>query len=289
MELTDLHVHSTASDGTFTPAELVAEAKKAGLKAFALTDHDTVAGVAECIANGNKEGVEVIPGIEISCKYSSGAIVDKEIHIVGLFINYNDDRFLSRIAECLDSRDGRNAALIAKMNEGGFPITMSQMREMFGEKTVLTRAHFAKWMIQKGYAKDNAQVFDKYLGEGKPFYIPRNMPKPGLAVEIIRNAGGAAVLAHPLLYGLTEEELVKLAKYLKKSGLSGIEALYSTHRNGDETTVRRIAKECGLLISGGTDFHGANKPDIKLGVGHGNLKIPYELAVNLKKSRNTAL
>lgn len=285
MELTDLHVHSTASDGTFSPTELVAEAKNKGLKAFALTDHDTVAGVAECIAAGKEAGIEIIPGIEISCSYTSGAILDKEIHIVGLYIDYQDARFLSALSDPLASRDERNRRLIGKMQEAGFDISMDAMEEMFGQNIVLTRAHFARYMTARGYVKDNNQAFEKYLGEGKPFYIPRRKLDPRQAIELIRQAGGVAVLAHPILYNLPESELKKLATFLKAAGLTGIEAIYSTYRSGDEIQIRRIAKECGLLISGGSDFHGENKPYIHLGIGRGNLKIPYELAVNLKKAR----
>ena len=244
MELTDLHVHSTASDGTFTPSELVAEAKRIGLKAFALTDHDTVAGVKEATAAADEAGIELIPGIEISTKYNSTYI----------------------------------------KNESGMSVSLEAMRDMFGDDTVLTRAHFARYMVNKGYVSSTNEAFDRYLGEGKPFYVSRQMPDPARAVELIHEACGVAVLAHPILYKMSDSELMKLCRYLKRHGLNGIEGIYSTYRSGDETTIRRIAGECGLLISGGSDFHGANKPDIRLGIGRGNLKIPYELAVNLKKA-----
>lgn len=283
MELTDLHVHSTASDGTFTPSQLVLEAKRVGLKAFALTDHDTVAGVEEAINAGVEAGIEVIPGIEISTKYNSTYIKDKEIHVVGLYIDYTNEHFLSEIAGFRDNRDGRNDKLIELMNEAGMPISLEAMRDMFGDDTVLTRAHFARYMVNKGYVSSTNEAFDRYLGECKPFYVSRQMPDPARATTLIREAGGVAVLAHPILYRMSDSELTKLCQYLKRHGLSGIEGIYSTYRSGDETTIRRIAGECGLLISGGSDFHGANKPDIKLGVGKGNLKIPYELALNLKK------
>ena len=146
MELTDLHVHSTASDGTFTPSELVAEAKRIGLKAFALTDHDTVAGVKEATAAADEAGIELIPGIEISTKYNSTYIKDKEVHIVGLYIDYTDEHFLSEIAGYRDNRDGRNDKLIELMNEAGMSVSLETMRNMFGDDTVLTRAHFARYL-----------------------------------------------------------------------------------------------------------------------------------------------
>lgn len=167
MELTDLHVHSTASDGTFTPSELVAEAKRIGLKAFALTDHDTVAGVKEATAAADEAGIELIPGIEISTKYNSTYIKDKEVHIVGLYIDYTDEHFLSEIAGYRDNRDGRNDKLIELMNEAGMSVSLETMRNMFGDDTVLTRAHFARYMVNKGYVSSTNEAFDRYLGEVK--------------------------------------------------------------------------------------------------------------------------
>ena len=178
MELTDLHVHSTASDGTFTPSELVAEAKRIGLKAFALTDHDTVAGVKEATAAADEAGIELIPGIEISTKYNSTYIKDKEVHIVGLYIDYTNEHFLSEIAGYRDNRDGRNDKLIELMNESGMSVSLEAMRDMFGDDTVLTRAHFARYMVNNGYVSSTNEAFDRYLGEGKPFYVSRQMPDP---------------------------------------------------------------------------------------------------------------
>lgn len=283
MELTDLHVHSTASDGTFTPTELVLEAKEKGLKAFALTDHDTVNGIEECIAAGKKYGIEVIPGIEISTSYSGSSTFNKEVHIVGLFIDYKDTGFIQAVSAAAGSRDDRNNQIIEMMNNNGYPISLEEMRTMFGEEATLTRAHFASWMREKGYVKDNAEAFNKYFGDGKPFYIPRAKVEPTKAIRMIHDAGGVAILAHPILYNMSEGELNHMCKSLKKAGLDGIEAIYSTYRNGDEILIRRLAKENNLLISGGSDFHGANKPYIHLGIGRGNLKVPYELAVNLRK------
>ena len=171
------------------------------------------------------------------------------------------------IAGYRDNRDGRNDKLIELMNESGMSVSLEAMRDMFGDDTVLTRAHFARYMVNKGYVSSTNEAFDRYLGEGKPFYVSRQMPDPARAVELIHEAGGAAVLAHPILYKMSDSELTKLCQYLKRHGLNGIEGIYSTYRSGDETTIRRIANDCGLLISGGSDFHGANKPAISLGTG----------------------
>ena len=280
MEKVDLHVHSTASDGTLTPTELVKEAKKAGLSAFALTDHDTVDGIAECINAGKIYGVEVIPGIEISTRYK-----DKEVHIVGLCIDYTSKSFIESIGSEIENRNARNEKLIEKFNDYGFPISMEELKEMFPD-SVITRAHFASYMVRKGYVKDNAEAFSRYLGDGMPLYVSREKREPEEAIKLIKAAGGAAILAHPLLYHLTDGELSSLCSRLKSYGLSGIETMYSTYRGFDELNVRKLANQYNLLESGGSDFHGANKPRISLGSGCGNLCISYSYLKAIKDSVN---
>ncbi len=281
MNIVDLHVHSTASDGTFTPTELVNAAVKAKLSAFALTDHDTVAGIDEAVvAAQNFNGFEVIPGIEISTSYK-----DKEIHIVGLCIDYKDTDFLKAIGSEVQRRNKRNEQLIELFNRHGFPVTMEAMTDMFPD-SIITRAHFASYMVKKGYVKDNKEAFRKYLGDGMPLYVPRERKSPQEAINIIRAAKGASILAHPLLYHLTDGELRSLCGQLKEYGLIGIESMYSTYRSFDELSVRKLAAEYELLESGGSDFHGANKPDISLGCGRGNLIISYSYLQAIKDKVN---
>ena len=279
MNKVDLHVHSTASDGTFTPAELVRAAVKAELSAFALTDHDTVAGINEALKAAHGV-IEVIPGIEISTSWK-----DKEIHIVGLCIDYNDNDFLKAIGNEVSRRNERNLKLIDMFNEYGFPVTSEELTDMFPD-SIITRAHFASYMVKKGYVKDNREAFAKYLGDGMPLYVPRERKSTCEAVDIIKKAKGAAILAHPLLYHLTGGELDSLCNELKSYGLTGIESMYSTYRGFDELTVRNLARRYGLLESGGSDFHGANKPDIRLGCGRGNLMIGYSYLQEIKDSVN---
>lgn len=281
MNIVDLHVHSTASDGTFTPTELVNAAVKAKLSAFALTDHDTVAGIDEAVfAAKNFNGFEVIPGIEISTSYK-----DKEIHIVGLCIDYKDTDFLKAIGSEVQRRNKRNEQLIELFNSHGFPVTMEAMTDMFPD-SIITRAHFASYMVKKGYVKDNKEAFRKYLGDGMPLYVPRERKSPQEAINIIRAAKGASILAHPLLYHMTDSELSSLCGQLKEYGLIGIESMYSTYRGFDELSVRKLAAEYELLESGGSDFHGANKPDISLGCGRGNLIISYSYLQAIKDKVN---
>lgn len=276
MKIVDLHVHSTASDGTFTPAELVKEAQKKELSAFALTDHDTTLGISEAIAAAANTGIEVIPGIEISTNFK-----DKEVHIVGLYIDYTSKNFLDGIGNELERRNARNEEMVDRFNKAGFPVSLDELNAMF-PNSVITRAHFASFMTKRGYVKDNREAFSKYLGDGMPLYVPRERKTLREAVELITSAHGAAILAHPLLYGLTDGELRKLCSELKAYGLCGIETMYSTYRGFDELSVRKIAHEFGLLESGGSDFHGANKPDIQLAVGRGNLSISYSYLSAIK-------
>lgn len=281
MRFVDLHVHSTASDGTFGPTMLVKSAAKCGLSAFALTDHDTVSGIDEAIDAAAKINLEIIPGIEISTSYK-----DKEIHIVGLFIDYHNPDFLKGIGNEIDRRSKRNEILIEKFNEYGFPITLEELIAAF-PNSVITRAHFASYMVKKGYVKNNKEAFDKYLGDGMPLYVPRERKSPDEAIALIKKAGGIAVLAHPLLYHLTMGELRDLCRQLISYGLTGIETMYSTYKGFDEQNVRALANELGLLESGGSDFHGDNKPHIRLGSGMGNLRINYSYLEKLKEAANS--
>lgn len=279
MKYVDLHVHSTASDGTFSPTELVKAAAKASLAAFALTDHDTVRGVDEAIQAASNLNLEVIPGVEISTRYK-----DKEIHIVGLFLDHHNEELLKGLGNEIEIRNRRNDMLIEKFNENGFPVTMNEMITLFPD-SVITRAHFASYMVKKGYVKTTLDAFNRYLGEGMPLYIPRDKKSPEEAIKLITSAGGIAVLAHPLLYHLTMGELKELCILLKGYGLTGIESMYSTYKGFDEISVKNLAKEVGLLESGGSDFHGANKPHIKIGSGMGTLRINYEYMEKLRNSR----
>ncbi len=270
-ELIDLHVHSNCSDGTYTPEELVAYALEKGLKAFALTDHDTTAGIARAQRAASGTGLELIPGIELSTEYKG-----KDIHILGLGINPENAYFQDQLLRFQNARDLRNEKMIEKLREHGIDITLEQMRACFPD-SVWTRAHFARYLFDHGYVKEMWDAFDLYLGDHAPCFIPREKVTPFQAVQLIHEGGGYAVLAHPLLYRLGEEPLNLLVKTLTGCGLDGIEAIYSTNRFSDEADMRQLARRYGLAITGGSDFHGSNKPSIDLGCGKGNLRIPYRL------------
>ena len=249
--IVDLHVHSTESDGTFTPTEVIAEAKKAGLSAIALTDHDTATGIRKAMGAAKEAGIELIPGIELSTAYTfPGKKQEKEIHIVGLYINPDDPELLKMTAEFRECRDKRNEKMIAALQEEGFPITMEALLAA-NPDSVITRANIARFLYEHGWIKSVSEAFDKYIGDGCRCYVGRFKVSPMEAVSLIKRTGGIAILAHPLLYHLGVEQLQLLIDDLKAVGLDGIEAIYSTYTTGEEQLVKRIAKENDLLISGG--------------------------------------
>lgn len=274
--MVDLHVHSTASDGTYTPAELVEYAVQKGLSAFALTDHDTIDGLDEAVQASKSYSVEVIPGIEFSTEYKG-----KDIHIVGLAIDYQNPFFKEKLEQFIDSRDLRNEKMCQLLTEHGMEITFSQLKERF-PNSVITRAHFARFMLEKNYIKKLETAFEKYIGDHGPCYVPREKVNPVQAIKLIRKAKGIPVLAHPPLYKLPPKDLEELVAHLAKHGLLGIEAIYSTYNRADESQMRLLAKRYQLAISGGSDFHGKNKPYIDLGIGRGNLNVVDEVWKNLK-------
>jgi len=277
----DLHVHSNASDGTCTPAGLVERAVAAGLLAFALTDHDTTDGIAEAVNASDGTGVEVVPGIELSTEYSGA-----DVHVLGFDIDYKSEEFQKKIRRFRNQREVRNEEMLARLRAAGFEKMTPEALGLAYPDSVITRAHMARFMLENGYIKERQEAFDKYIGDDCPYYVPRKKITPKDAIEFILESGGIPVLAHPLLYGMSSEELRQAVLSFKEAGLVGIEAIYSLNSEADERDMRRLAKECGLLISGGSDFHGANKPDIEIGTGRGSLYVPYEC---LERLRGTAV
>ena len=281
MKYIDLHTHSTCSDGTFTPSELAACAAEKGLAAFALTDHDTTEGLKEAAAAAAERGVEFVPGIEFSTDWRG-----RDIHIVGLDIRPDNPQLKEKLDTFRRNRDARNEEMLSLLKKvGGFDISMDALRADYGEDTVITRAHFGRWLFEHGCVRSISEAFALYLGDGCPCFVEKKRTRPETAIRLILGAGGIPVLAHPLLYHLSMQELEELAGELKEYGLAGIEAIYSTNLGLDESRMRRLARKMGLKISGGSDFHGKNKPLIEMGSGRGNLKIPYEVLEELRKCK----
>lgn len=295
----DLHVHSNRSDGTYTPVQLVDYAIKKGLAAFALTDHDTVDGLDEAIFYAEKlrrelameqetdlpsahpaltraPVPEVIPGIEFSTEYQG-----QDVHIVGLYIDYQSQSFAKQLQEFVASRTARNHKMCRLLREAGIDITYEALLNEFPD-AVITRAHYAKYMLSHGYIQSMKDAFDRYVGDRCPCYVPREKVTPVQAVKLILEAKGIPILAHPILYRMSDERLDTLTAELKENGLKGIEAIYSTYKPHEERQIRALAQKYHLLLSGGSDFHGSNKPGIDLGCGCGNLFVPYEILENIK-------
>ena len=272
----DLHIHSTASDGTLTPTEIVQSALKSTKSekdpiVIALTDHDTVAGVSEFLkeAKKYKERVTAIPGVEISTNYHG-----VEIHILGYNVDPENKELLEQLKICRESRDGRNEKIIARLQAEGFQITMEDIKPEDPNETI-ARPHIAKQLMKKKYVSSVKEAFDKYLAEGRSCYVERIMPTPQEAIALIRNSGGIPVLAHLMYYKkLNAAEKEVLVSELKEAGLEGIEAYYNTYTPVEEEYVSSLAKQNALLLTGGTDFHGQNKPHISLFTGQGNMEVP---------------
>ena len=273
----DLHTHTTASDGSFTPSQLVRHAKEKGLRALAVTDHDTIDGNKEALNAGEREGLEVVPGIEISVDYSPGSM-----HMLGYFIDTESQRLQEKLALLQDSRSDRNPKIIEKLNALGLDITYDEVVEASGGGQV-GRPHIAQVLLQKGYATTIQEAFDKYLGKGAPAYFDKFRLNAEDAIAMITDAGGVPVLAHPFTLKCTNQgELEELIKHLTGHGLQGIEVYYTEHNEKQISRYRLLAERNNLLLTGGSDFHGANMAGVELGTGRGSLQIPYILFENLK-------
>lgn len=275
MKRIDLHTHSLCSDGAQTPTDVVRTAAEAGLAAIALSDHDCIDGVQEAMDAGKALGVEVIPAVELSAQS------DTELHILGYFVDIHNQKLQDMMAYALQVRDERQVEVCQKLNEQGFDITMDELREEANGK-VLCRAHFAKIMVRKGYAESVKDAFNRYLSVGCYAYSNRQALTGPEAVSLIREAGGIAVAAHLHLIKMPDAELKEYLKSLIPYGLDGIEGYYTDYTPDMERRYRAMAEELGLVISGGTDYHGANKPHISIGKGKGDLEIPYSVLDGLR-------
>lgn len=279
MRYVDLHVHSNASDGTLTPSEVVHLALQKNLAAIALSDHDTVKGVPEAISAAEGTTLEVVPATELSCYYRN-----VEIHVLGLFVDYKDADFQAKLEELEQERMQRNLDMIALFQRDNISITLEEL-QAGNPRSVITRAHFARVLVEKGYCKDKNAAFDRYVGVGCPYYLPKPQITPELSLPLITKAGGIPILAHPMLYKLGYRQVEELIQYLIPLGLKGIEAYHSSNNISQSDKLRSLALKYHLVVSGGSDFHGANKPDIELGTGRGGLRITESILDAIKQLR----
>ncbi|MDH4237532.1 MAG: PHP domain-containing protein [Nitrospira sp.] len=276
MSRLDLHLHTTHSDGSFTPTEVIDLAQKAGVTALAITDHDITTGVLEATVAGQKHGIDVIPGIEIS-----SLLGNSELHILGYFLDCQDAQLNERLVLLRESRHRRNPKIIERLQAAGIDITYEEVRALAGTDSV-GRPHIARVLMEKRVVASAKEAFDQWLADGRPAYVPRELPTPSEAMQWIRAAKGLPVLAHPTWVKTTEGTLTDLVRRLKAEGLDGVEVHYSTHTPRQTRDYLALAKQLDLLVTGGSDFHGLTKPDIEVGVGKGALHVPGSLLDKLK-------
>lgn len=265
----DLHIHTIYSDGTSTPEEVVYRAEELNLSAISITDHDSVAGLEEAIAIGEKVDMEIVPGIEMSTD-----VGEDEIHLLAYYLNYKDKNFLSRLKEFQSTRVERNGKLIKRLEELGMAINHKELKGI-ASRGVISRLHIARLMVKKGYVPSITAAFEEWLNPGKPAHVKRMEVSPSQIIRLILKAGGIPVFAHPYLSG--RDDLIPV---LVKAGLEGIEVYHSAHNSQISQRYKEIAQKYHLLITGGSDCHGEAKDKILMG----KVKVPASLLKALKKA-----
>ncbi len=273
----DLHIHSTASDGSYTPKEIVQLVHKEGLKAFALTDHDSIDGIKEVLEHIHTVPVEFITGVEISCQPPEEFREAGSIHMLGYGFSIYDKQLNALLSKAKDARSRRNPAIIEKLNALGMNISMEEVEKRFGADQ-MGRPHIAELMVEKGFVRNFRQAFDLYLAKDKPAYVDKFKVSCKEAIQVILDAGGIPVLAHPGLLKFNksralEDFIATLAGY----GLQGVEVFYTNHSPQQVDYIKGIARDKKLLLTGGSDFHGSFNAGVKLGKGKDNIRVNYPL------------
>ena len=279
MGFVDLHVHSNASDGTFSPSQVVELAKNAGLDAFALTDHDTTAGVPEALEKGRDLNIEVIPGIEVSSSFDG-----TEIHILGLFVNSDDPVLAAMLEKMRISRDRRNEKMLENLAADGISFTKE---EICGDNpdTITTRAHIAHALVAKGICSGMDQAFKKYLQYGGRYCPQKEHLSPEEVVKTLISNGAFVALAHPFQYKFGDKKTEELIAHMADLGMKGLEVYHSSNNKLESMKLQEMAVRHHLLPTGGSDFHGGNKPDISIGTGRGGLRVSSLLLEDIKRER----
>lgn len=274
----DLHTHSTASDGTYTPFELVRLARNINLKAIALTDHDTTGGLNEALKAAREMNMEVIPGCELSVEFPG------VMHIVGLWLEPDAPKLNRSLLELRNKRNARNEIIIEKLQGQGIAVTYEEVRNLAGDASI-GRPHICRILMNKGIVSSVQEAFDKYLGPGGKAYVPKEKFDPEKAISILKDEQATVILAHPFSLNLQQDELRKELYRLKDIGLDGMEVFYPEHTPEQVGYYSSLCAELDLFPSGGSDFHGSVKPHIKLGKGRSKLNLPYSLLQAIKNKR----
>ncbi len=274
----DLHSHTTVSDGTLTPEELVKKAIDDKFHAIAITDHDNIDGIKRAQKAAEDSNLEIITGVEISVEYQPGTL-----HMCGYFMDLNNDFLNDRLNFVQEARRQRNPKIVKKLNDAGFDMTMAEVEDVAGSKQV-GRPHFATVMVDKGYVKTKQEAFDKYLDKSASCYVNKERLSLEDSVKAIKTAGGIPVLAHPIQLGLAnKKEYRDMFVHLKNMGVMGIEAFTSRQTDEENSLFYQMAKELDMLITGGSDFHGANKPNVKLGHFGSEVKVNFPALIKEMK------
>ncbi|MFO7554447.1 MAG: PHP domain-containing protein [Desulfobacterales bacterium] len=280
----DLHIHSTVSDGTLSPAEILTLAQKLDIAAISITDHDTLKGSRDALSCGIPPSVKFLTGVEISSDPPPSFTCAGSFHILGYAVDVDNSELNHTLSMLKDSRENRNPRILKLLSDMGIEIALEEVLNLTGGSQI-GRPHIAQLMVKKGYARSIDAAFDEYLGNGKPAYVNRFRFECEQTIKAILNAGGIPVLAHPFLLNIKENEVLEnLIAILTEMGLRGIEVYYPEHTKELVAYYTRLARHYNLLITGGTDFHGDIKPEIKMGSGKGDLFIPYALYEKLISS-----
>lgn len=272
----DLHIHSVHSDGTYTPYEIASLAKKRGLTAISLTDHDTISGTKEAITAARELEIEALPGIELSVQHN-----DYNLHIIGYLFDYENQELIKKISVLQEARKERNAGIIKKLNTLGIDISLPEV-ESISQIGQTGRPHIAQLLCRKGVVRNLNEAFAKYLAKGQKAYASRFVYSSAEAISIIKKSGGLAILAHPYQVNPTLKETENIVKELVSLGLDGLEVYYPTHSAKIRKKLKTLVKKYDLVASGGSDYHGIIRPGTEL-AGGVNVYVPYEILAKLKQ------